>query len=150
MSSPWVTPFLEALRECGILAEAARRAGASYSTVMARRKTDADFAAAVDDALEESFDAMEAEARRRAVEGVDKGVWHQGVQVGTERVYSDSLMQFLLKGYRKRFATDRTELTGADGGPVQMDDTARAARVAQLMALAKQRQDTDLAPDDIA
>lgn len=36
-----------------------------------------------------------------------------------------------------------TELTGADGGPVEISDTDRAARVAALMALAQSRRDSD-------
>lgn len=58
----------------------------------------------------------------------------------TVRKHSDALLQFLLKGHRKKFATDRTELTGVDGGPVQMNDTERAARVAQIVAMAQRRK----------
>lgn len=58
----------------------------------------------------------------------------------TVRKHSDPLLMFLLKGLRKKFATERTEVTGADGGPVQMSDTDRAARLAQILAVAKQRQ----------
>lgn len=44
----------------------------------------------------------------------------------------------------------RMELTGADGGPVQMDDKASAARLAQILALAQTRKDdaSDLVGDD--
>jgi hypothetical protein len=62
--------------------------------------------------------------------------------VGSERVYSDALMALILKGRRKKVYAERTEVTGADGGPVvQVDETAKAARVAQLLALAQQRKD---------
>lgn len=180
MDHPWINPFLDRLRATGIAARAAREVGAPYSNVMALRRRDADFAAAFDEALEESYDTLEGEARRRALEGVEEPIVHQGtltpvweldeacrpvlddegrpVQARhpdgspkwlTVRKHSDALLQFLLKGYRKKFGTERTELTGADGGPVAMDDTARAARVAQLIALAQQRA-TDIDPDDIA
>lgn len=60
----------------------------------------------------------------------------------TVRKHSDALMALMLKGRRKKVFADRTELTGADGGPVQqVDETAKAARVAQLLALAQQRKD---------
>ena len=52
-------------------------------------------------------------------------------------------MALILKGRRKKVYAERTEITGADGGAVNIDDTARAARVAQLMALAKQRKDNE-------
>jgi hypothetical protein len=60
----------------------------------------------------------------------------------TTRKHSDALLAMYLKGRRKKVYADRTELTGADGGPVaQVDETAKAARVAQLLAVAQQRKD---------
>jgi hypothetical protein len=93
--------------------------------------------------MEAGVDKAEQEAFRRAVEGTDKGVWHMGVQVGTERVYSDALMSLILKGRRKRVYADRTELTGVDGGPLVIDDAARAARIAALLKKAGERKDLD-------
>lgn len=59
----------------------------------------------------------------------------------TVRKHSDALLSLFLKGRRKKVYADRTELTGAEGGPVQaVDETAKAARVAQLMALAQARK----------
>ena len=48
---------------------------------------------------------------------------------------SDALLMFGLKGYRKSVFAERTELTGADGKPLetQMSDTERVARVAALL-----------------
>lgn len=90
--------------------------------------------------MEDGVDKAEQEAFRRAVHGTDKGVWHMGAMVGTERVYSDALLALILKGRRKKVYADRTELTGADGGPVHTIDTpTRAARVAELMAQAAKR-----------
>lgn len=60
----------------------------------------------------------------------------------TIRKHSDPLLALFLKGRRKRVYSDRTEITGADGGPVQqVDETAKAARVAQLLAIAQQRKE---------
>lgn len=142
MDTPaWVAPFLDHLRTSCNYAASARAAGVGYSTVMARKQRDADFQAACDEALEEAYDSLEAEARRRAFEGSDEPVWHQGEQVGTVRKYSDSLAQFLLKGYRRRKFGDKQEITGADGGPLStVDETAKAARIAALLALAKERK----------
>lgn len=64
----------------------------------------------------------------------------------TVRKHSDSLLSLVLKGRRKQVYAERTELTGADGKPMEVDQTVRAARVAQLLALAKGRKDfSDLA-----
>lgn len=64
----------------------------------------------------------------------------------TVRKHSDALLALVLKGRRKEVYADRTELAGVDGQPLVIDPVARAARVAQLLAVAKQRQDnSDLA-----
>jgi hypothetical protein len=59
----------------------------------------------------------------------------------TIRKHSDALLALVLKGRRKEVYADRTELTGANGQPVEVDQTVRAARVSQLLAMAKARKD---------
>lgn len=54
--------------------------------------------------------------------------------------HSDTLLLAKVKAYRKRYATERTELTGADGGPVEMNATERAARIEQILEAARQRK----------
>jgi hypothetical protein len=75
---PWVRPFLDQLAETGIVSSAARAVGVSSSAVYALRAKDGDFAAAWDQALEDAADVLEAEARRRAVQGVAEPVVYQG------------------------------------------------------------------------
>jgi hypothetical protein len=60
----------------------------------------------------------------------------------TIRKPSDALLALMLKGRRKEvFGTDRTELTGRDGAPLQVDDVARRARIAAIVAAAKERSE---------
>ena len=59
----------------------------------------------------------------------------------TVRKHSDAILALVLKGRRKKVYADRTELTGVEGAPVVIDETAKAARLAQLMAIAQQRKD---------
>lgn len=115
----WTDAFLSALSECGILTHAAEVAGVDRATVWRRRQEDPEFAAACDQAIDMAADKLEAEARRRAVEGVEEPVYQGGQLVGTKTVYSDSLLALLLKGRRKKIFAERIESTGADGGPVQ-------------------------------
>ena len=64
----------------------------------------------------------------------------------TVRKHSDALLSLILKGRRKEVYADRTELAGVEGQPLAVDSSTRAARVAQLLALAQQRKDhSDLA-----
>lgn len=115
----WTDAFLGALAECGILSQAAEAAGVDRATVWRRRQDDAEFSAACDQAIDMAADKLEAEARRRALEGVEEPVYQGGQLIGTKTVYSDSLLALLLKGRRKRVFAERVETTGADGGPVK-------------------------------
>jgi hypothetical protein len=138
---PWHAAFLAALREVPVVSRACEAVSIDRSTAYRAREADQSFAAAWDDAMETGVDKAEQEAFRRAVEGTEKGVWHMGSLVGSERVYSDSLLSLVLKGRRKKVYADRTELTGADGGPVATTDaTQRATRAATLLKLAQARK----------
>jgi hypothetical protein len=59
--SAYTTAFLESLRATGVVARACRAAGVSSTEAYTRRKSDPDFANAWDNALEDSYDALEAE-----------------------------------------------------------------------------------------
>ena len=115
----WKPPFLAALREYPVIAHACRAVGIERTTAYRARETDPEFARDWDAALEDGIDRAEQEAYRRGVFGVEEPVYQGGQLVGTRQVYSDSLLSLVLKGRRKKVYADRTELTGADGGPVK-------------------------------
>lgn len=81
--------FLAALAETGNVSRAARAAKASRSRAYQLKAEDADFADEWNDALEIATDALDAEARRRAIDGVETPRFHQGRVAGTVRKYSD-------------------------------------------------------------
>jgi hypothetical protein len=76
--SHWIDPFLLALRTTGNVSHSARAAGIATPSAYKLRREDADFAAAWDNALEDATDELELEARRRALQGVNEPVIHQG------------------------------------------------------------------------
>lgn len=114
----WTDLFLRALRSHGLVNSAATTAGVTKRTVDRLREKSAEFDYAVETALEEAADELELEARRRAVEGVEKGVWYQGEEVGTELQYSDTLLTTLLKAKRADEFAERKQITGAGGTPL--------------------------------
>lgn len=190
-----LTAFCAALAETGIVAKACKAVDISRMTAYGWRDDIPEFAAAWDKALKVGITALEDEAHRRAFEGSDEPLVHQGqltyryerdergqlifdeivtgelngepVRVKQPRLlldenkrpivesvkkYSDTLAIFLLKAhapdkYRERAAM---ELTGKDGGPLQLDDATRSARVAQLLAIAQQRKGDEEAHSDLA
>lgn len=164
----WKVIYLEALRQVPVIRHACEAAGVDRATAWRARQDDEQFAEAEREAMEEGIDRAEQEAFRRAVVGfeepvIDKGrlayryeryvdaegVEHYRILLDehgqpvplTVKKHSDALLGLFLKGRRKKVYAERTEVTGADGGPVQaVDETAKAARVAQLMAMAMQRK----------
>lgn len=128
--------FLEALAECGNVRIAASRATLSRDALYAYRQTHADFAQGWKDALQSAMElVLEPEALRRAVEGVNEPVFHAGAKIATVKKYSDTLLIFLLKGGLKEKYAERTEHTGKDGGPLQVQQMLPDARQARLAAL---------------
>lgn len=165
----WKPAYLAALRQVPVIKHACEAAGIDRTTAWRAREADEAFAEAEREAMEEGIDRAEAEAFRRGVVGfeepvIDKGrlayryeryvdedgAEHYRLMLDangqpiplTVRKHSDAMLGLVLKGRRKKVYADRTEVTGPEGGPVQaVDETAKAARVAQLLALAQQRKD---------
>ncbi len=92
--------FLKALTETVNVTLSCRKAGVPRRTVYDWREADAAFARRWDEALEEGIDLLEAEAHRRAFEGVERPVYYKGERVGEWRHYSDALATFLLRAHR--------------------------------------------------
>ena len=118
LDPPWIDLFLRQLKSHGLINTAATTAGVSRRTVDRLREASAEFDYAVEDALEAAADELEMEARRRAVEGVEKGVYYKGDRVDTEVQYSDQLLTTLLKAKRADEFAERKQITGAGGAPL--------------------------------
>lgn len=118
----WREVFLKALSDGGVVRHAAEAAGVSKNTAYREREKDSAFAEAWDDAIDDAADVLEAEARRRAILGVEKVTY---VRNGTDekgrptfvqqtvREYSDTLLIFLLKGMRPEKFRDGYDLKSA-------------------------------------
>jgi hypothetical protein len=133
--------FLAALAKLGNVSDAARKAKVPRRTVYNWREDDPDFAEAWAEAEDIAVDALEAEARRRALKGTLKPVYQGGKRVGSVREYSDTLTIFLLKGARPEKYADRVknEHTGKDGGPIEIAQLTPEERRAKIDALIAKR-----------
>lgn len=120
--------FLEQLRRGTSVSGAAIAAGYSRTSVYEWRQEDEAFAKAWEDAWETGADVFEDEATRRAVHGVDKPVFYQGVECGTVREYSDSLMALKLKGRRPEVYRDNVNMAVAGKLEVQVVSYATAKK----------------------
>lgn len=115
--------FLEAFARCGNVSRAteAIKIGCKthYDWLNREYEDKEEYAAAFKEAKERAFDVLEAEARRRAVEGVEEPVYREGRCVGTVTKYSDLMLIFLMKGmrpdiYRDNYQVQHTGPNGAD------------------------------------
>lgn len=109
----WKREFFKALGECGVVTYSAKRAGVSVTTIQRYRKSDPKFLERFDDALESAVEAMELEARRRAVDGTAKPVYQGGKLVGHIQEYSDVLLIFLLKANRPEKYRESASVIGS-------------------------------------
>lgn len=101
--------FCAALAATGSVTRACEAVGIGRSAAYEWRHESPEFAKMWAHAKELGVEAMEDEALRRAVEGNDEPVFHQGVATGTIRKYSDTLLIFLLKGAKPEKYRERTE-----------------------------------------
>ena len=138
-----LTDFCTALAETCNVGLSAKSIGVSRKTVYRWRRECPGFAEEWDKALCIAVSMLEDEAHRRAFEGHLEPVFHQGSECGSVRKYSDLLTIFLLKAHdpAKYRENSRMELTGANGGPLRISDTERAAKIAAILASAKARKD---------
>lgn len=93
-------------------------AGYKRATAYEWRREDPDFATRWAEAQALAVERMEAEADRRAVEGVLEPVFHQGEVVGHVRKFSDTLLMFRLKALEPAKYRERYEHSGAGGSPL--------------------------------
>lgn len=104
--------FLECLARTGSQAKACVAGECSMETVRVTRKSDPEFAAAWNEAMEQYRGVIETEIHRRAIEGVEKPIYQQGVRVDQHdvREYSDQLLSLHARrhipDYREKIQVD--------------------------------------------
>ena len=114
MLRPKQRAFLGVYRQCANVRLAARLARCARSQHYWWLKQPA-YAEAFAEARAEACDALEAEARRRAVKGVRKPVYYKGKVVGFNRKYSDTLLMFLMKGAMPEKYRDNVKMKKTGG-----------------------------------
>lgn len=75
---------------------------------------------AFDRARIEVGDAIEAAAIKRARDGVLEPVFYQGIKCGAVRRYPEGTAMFLLRGLKPDIYGQKTEISGPNGGPLEV------------------------------
>ena len=112
--------FLSMLAELPNITVICKLMGISPSNLLVARKNDELFDQGVRNAIDEGYDLIEEEARRRAVDGVLEPVFYRGEEVGKIRRYSDQLLITLLKGYKPKKFNPGVKVTAGDGEKITM------------------------------
>lgn len=138
--------FLAAYAELGNVSAAAKSAEIARRTHYQWLKNDGQYAQDFAEAHANACESLEAEARRRAVEGYEEPVFHKGEVCGTVQKYSDTLLIFLMKGAMPEKYRERMEHSGPGGGAIPFShsdaintalDDAERLELLELRALAR-------------
>jgi hypothetical protein len=111
---PWKRRFILSMRRMPLVTLACSAANISPKTAYAHRESDKAFQALWDESLAYSKDSLEKAAWERGRDGVEKTIYGKdGAVIGSERVYSDKLLEVVLKGnlpekYRENTAPQLT------------------------------------------
>jgi hypothetical protein len=140
--------FLAAFAETGNISAASRLSGVDRKNHYDWMKDDPDYPTMFIDADKQAAEALETEARRRAVQGTNKPVFYKGEECGTVKEYSDTLLIFLMKGAMPDKYSERFQGTMDVNVTVDVPADERRARIADLLSK-KQLQsaiDADFTP----
>lgn len=111
--------YINKLAELGLEAHARKAARVTIGQLRKAMEADPDFAEQVEEAQLFAAEVLEQEARRRAVEGVDRDVYYKGEVVGVETQYSDTLLIALLKANNPtKFNQNNMNITGDKDKPM--------------------------------
>ena len=118
--------LLQAYAETCNLREACRQAKVSKTTHYdwlkryPAEKFPRGYAAVFREFQERAGDSLESVAVERATTGWTEDVFYQGQKCGSVRRYSDGLLMQLLRGAKpQKYGTQKQELSGPQGAPVQ-------------------------------
>lgn len=122
--------FLKELARHGVVMKACEVSGIPRPTAYDMKTRDPAFGEAWERALEDAADALEFEAHRRSVEGIEKLVFQKGQavidprtgEVYAERAFSDPVLMMRLKALRPEKYKDRVDVkTETVGGALEID-----------------------------
>jgi len=115
--------FLKAYAECCTIAGAAQLCGLSRDEHYHWLKKSPQYFTIFKDIQARVSELVESVAIHRAVYGWMEPVYYQGNPCGQVRRYDGGLMQFILRGMMPEKYSSKVEMSGPEGGPVQVKVT---------------------------
>lgn len=124
--APWCQAFLHYLGTVPSPAVAARKVEVNRTSAYRYADHHPWFKKAWEDAVEDSLDSLQAEAYKRAIQGVDEPVFYRGTKIATVKKPSDTLLMFLLNNMRfhtpeqEQVFRHRIEGVSEDAAPIHI------------------------------
>jgi hypothetical protein len=139
--------YCASLAEGASYTDAAEKIGVTRQAISWVREHDPEFDREVRAARDVATTILVDTAWTRAVHGMPKPIYQGGKLVGYVQEYSDGMLAMLLKAYLPELFKDRvaTELTGANGGAVKVQDMMPLEvqqRLAAILQRFRGRQDS--------
>lgn len=117
LDSITVPALLAAVAATGNITLSCNRLSLNRQQVYNLRTENEGFRKQLDEATQMGILAWEDEAARRAFEGFERPIFQQGLHVGSERQYSDTLAVMLLKAAKpEKYREDKTRIEHSLGG----------------------------------
>lgn len=139
--------FLKAFAECGVVLYACEQSGVSRRAIYWLKEVDTEFAIEWDAAYNASTERLEREAIRRANGYERTGIDRNG-NVYTVQEHSDRLLEFVLMSRDDKYRVRRVEMTGKDGGAINVNDEAGSIRSKLLHVAAVEREASTAGEDE--
>ena len=132
----WQRTYLAALRLKGNVSLACRAARVSAMTISRTRDENEFFSSLCEDALKFNDDLVEGRAYQLGVEGYLEPVFQGGICVGQKRVFSERLLEIMLKSRKpNKFDTGKKlNITTSGGASAPMMEVAQVAELVRNLS----------------
>lgn len=135
--------FLAIVRQTLNVSAAARALGRPRDWFYRYRDREPEFALSWANAVEEGKDDLVASAVYRGKDGVPKPVYYRDEQIDTVIEYDTKALELALRAHRPELFTQRSELSGPNGGPIKYKEITVEALSAKLLRLADRLNATE-------
>lgn len=135
-----IKKFLKELERTGNFKASCAAIDVVPATVYVAMRRDKQFADAVTIAREKVGYDIELELRRRAIEGVEEQIFHQGEPIGVRMKYSDRLLELLAKGNIEKYG----KLENNFGIEINVNQDSMKNKLAGMLGIkVKQKDDIE-------
>jgi hypothetical protein len=137
LSPAKIKKFLDDLEKTGNFKASCAAIGVVPATIYTAMRRDKKFAEAVTVARDKVAYDIELELRRRAIEGVEEQIYHQGEPIGVRMKYYDRLLELLAKGNIEKYG----KLENNFGIEINVNQESMKNKLAGMLGITVNKKD---------